>query len=423
MDPREIEMISIVNMQEVPEEIKKEIQDIESGVKLPPSELKKLQKIENETVKEQEEEDSDEILQPGKKIKPEITEAEATKLAERLYGIVAKDITELISYDDRNFLIHSDRNIKNPIIPNYWEPGYVLKIHNTLDSKKKQFIDGQTQLMLFLSQQNIKCTKPVMNIFGKNFSTEKLGDSTHVVRLLEYQPGQIFASVPKTNNMYYQVGEFVARFDNAVKHFEHDAYKRHKTLWQLDLVPKLNDFLSAVKDEEKRGVVEEVLAAFDKKVLANIDTFAKGIIHGDFNEQNILVNETSKGGEYKVSGIIDFGDTSCSYYVFELAIAMAYMIMQSKEISTGGLVIAGYSMARNIPEHERKVLKVCVAARLCQSLVLGAYSHQLDPDNSYVLTTQAAGWDMLLRLWAEPDDKIEELWVKTADNYLTQSTK
>lgn len=56
---------------------------------------------------------------------------------------------------------------------------------------------------------------------------------------------------------------------------------------------------------------------------------------------------------------LDFGDTSYSYYVFELAIAMAYMIIESKELSTGGLVIAGYGMIRSIPEHERKVLKVC----------------------------------------------------------------
>lgn len=109
MDPREVEMISIVNMQEVPEEIKKEIQDIESGVKLPPSELKKLQIVDD--VEPEQDVDEGEILQPGKKIKPDITEAEAIKLAERLYGIVTKDITELNSYDDRNFLIHSDRSV------------------------------------------------------------------------------------------------------------------------------------------------------------------------------------------------------------------------------------------------------------------------------------------------------------------------
>lgn len=138
--------------------------------------------------------------------------------------------------------------------------------------------------MLFLSQQNIKCTKPVMNIFGKYFSTEKIGESSHVVRLLEFQPGSIFAAVPKTNNMYYQAGEFLGRLNNALKFFQHDAYKRHKSLWMLESVPRLTEFLSAVKDEEKRGIVEDVLSAFDKKVLAKSETFARGMIHGDFNE-------------------------------------------------------------------------------------------------------------------------------------------
>lgn len=116
-------------------------------------------------------------------------------------------------------------------------------------------------------------------------------------------------------------------------------------------------------------------------------------------QQNILVSKTPTGDSYKVSGVIgkvnlviwlvycvvcgcgssyfsevkfryskhfvvttDFGDTCYSYYVFELAIAMAYMMIQSKELSTGGLVIAGYGMIRNIPDHERKVLKVCMKA-------------------------------------------------------------
>lgn len=48
------------------------------------------------------------ILKPGAKIKPQITEEEAIRLAERLYGISTRDISELVSYDDKNFLIHVD---------------------------------------------------------------------------------------------------------------------------------------------------------------------------------------------------------------------------------------------------------------------------------------------------------------------------
>lgn len=49
------------------------------------------------------------ILKPGTKIRPVVTEEDAIKLAERLYGITTSEICPLISYDDRNFLIHVDR--------------------------------------------------------------------------------------------------------------------------------------------------------------------------------------------------------------------------------------------------------------------------------------------------------------------------
>lgn len=53
--------------------------------------------------------DSDQvILKPGTKIRPQVTEEEAVRLAERLYGISTRDISELVSYDDKNFLIHVD---------------------------------------------------------------------------------------------------------------------------------------------------------------------------------------------------------------------------------------------------------------------------------------------------------------------------
>lgn len=233
-----------------------------------------------------------------------------------------------------------------------------MKVHNSLDSKKVAFIDAQTQLMLFLGQQNVACPRPVMNINGKYFSLERMEHDRHTVRVLEFVPGKIFHQVPKTAHLFYQAGEFIGRIDNALKNFKHKAYDRHRTLWMLDSVPKLSEFLFAVKDEEKKDIVEQVLAAYDKSIVPHLDEFARGIIHGDFNEQNILVGPTGRPDEYKITGVIDFGDTCYSSYLFELAITIAYMILQSGDIATGGLVMAGYSMVRTIPEHEKKVLKV-----------------------------------------------------------------
>lgn len=73
--------------------------------------------------------------------------------------------------------------------------------------------------------------------------------------------------------------------------------------------------------------------------------------------------------------------------------------------------------------HFLYTLQVCIAARLCQSLVLGAYSHTMDPNNEYLLNSQANGWKMLDKLWPTSAKELDELWFDTADNYLKRSEK
>lgn len=92
------------------------------------------------------------ILQKGEVIKPVVTEDSVRALAERLYGISCLGLKELNSYDDRNYHITEDKNMKNPIIPVHCPYGYVLKIINSLDSKKLAFIEAQTEAMIFLSK-------------------------------------------------------------------------------------------------------------------------------------------------------------------------------------------------------------------------------------------------------------------------------
>lgn len=190
----------------------------------------------------------------------------------------------------------------------------------------------------------------------------------------------------------------------------------------LDNVPQLKDFLYVVKDEHRKDIIEQVLHAFNKKIVPNLDQFEHGVIYGDFNEHNIIVcRKEDHPSEYDIAGIIDFGDCCYSLYVFELAIAMTYLMLEANDLDTGGLVMAGYSMLRVIPPQEKEVLKVAIAARLCQSLVLGLYTSTVDENNQYILSTQARGWKLLEALWAEKDQDILERWETVAERYLTRS--
>ena len=125
----------------------------------------------------------------------------------------------------------------------------------------------------------------------------------------------------------------------------------------LTAIDKLDEFVYVV-NEGQRGMVEDIIKQFKEKVLAKLDEFQQQIIHGDFNEQNILVGKKPGKSEYSIIGVLDFGDTQATNLLFELAVALTYMLLTTGEIETGGYFLAGYKMTRLIPENEMKVLKV-----------------------------------------------------------------
>lgn len=365
-----------------------------------------------------------ETLKPGSQIRPTVSEDDVRKLAQRLYGITVLEMCELDSYDDRNFMIQADSYVKNPILKSINTSGYVMKIANSLDSGDESFFHAQNEIMLHLSSREIKCPVPIQNINGKHHSLEKLGASNHVVRLLEYIPGKVFHGVPHPDHLFYQAGQFIARIDSALKSVDKECIINRKSIWMLESFPKLKDFVYVVKDEHHKDIIEQVLKAFDQRIVPNLNEFEPGVIYGDFNEQNIIVNKkASNSKDYEITGIIDFGDICYSRYVFELAIAMTYMILESNDLDVGGLVIAGYSMIRMIPQHEKDVLRIAIAARLCQSLVMGLYTATVDSNNQYILSTQTRGWSVLEALWNVSDKDILERWATIAEEYLTRSSR
>uniref|UniRef100_A0A1A9UL53 Hydroxylysine kinase n=1 Tax=Glossina austeni TaxID=7395 RepID=A0A1A9UL53_GLOAU len=327
-------------------------------------------------------------LEPGSSIKPKVTNDNVESLLRRLYGVTIGEITELISYDDRNYFVKEDPNVKNPFILTHCTHGYVLKIINSLDSKKVDFIDAQIKLFLciFEAKQKIQCPRPVPNVNGKYYSVETINESEHV-------------------------------------NFQHIAYESHQSTWQLQMVPKLRDFLFVLKDASRKLLIEEIIECFEKNILEKLNTFAMQIIHGDYNEQNIIVQLSDNGKDYKVVGVIDFGDTNKSPMLFEVGIGLTYMLLQAKNLESGGIFLAGFETIQPLMANEKHYLKYCVAARLAQSLVMGAYTHSIDTTNEYVLLTQEQGWKLIEELWCERFKEIDDIWENSANKYLTQSCK
>ncbi|MGH0173312.1 UNVERIFIED_CONTAM: hypothetical protein FKN15_074016 [Acipenser sinensis] len=96
---------------------------------------------------------------------------------------------------------------------------------------------------------------------------------------------------------------------------------------------------------------------------------------------NVLIEaEARRPQRNRISGILDFGDMSYGCYVFEVAICIMYMMIESEEpLSVGGHVLVGYESIVPLNPEERDALFLLVLARFCQSLVMVHHSVTLQP--------------------------------------------
>lgn len=347
---------------------------------------------------------------PDQQIRPPCNSQTAVRLLEELYGLNASSIIELNGYDDRNYHVICEESCTNLHITTISHYGYTLKIINSLDSQKTNVIEAQTEMLIFLNQRGIKCPLPVKNINGLYYTLVTLNvderSDKYAVRLLVYQPGELLYRVPITGELFRNVGNFTAKLSNVLMAFSHPAFVDHKTLWMLNSVPKLRQFTYALKNSYERELAHQVIRTFEKDVLLVTSNLQQGIIHGDLNEQNFVMDWSGR----EIAAVIDFGDSHRTCLIFELAITLCYMILQAGDVAMGKHVIEGYQELRKLTDFEKKILKVTVCARICQSLIMGAYSHLHDPQNEYLLTTQRSGWALLSKLWPLPQDEVLRNW-------------
>jgi len=363
------------------------------------------------------------VLKPGEIIRPQMNQDMAKDLLRRLYGLEADTCKEFNSYDDRNYYMTVKPESMNVNIPSVWSDGYVLKVTNSQDSKCPDFTDAQNMMILHMAK-SLPVPEPVKNVMGQLKSVEQIGYGKHIVRLLKYVPGRILYELAVwSDQILYQCGSLAARMDLMLADFSHPAYQDRNSIWFLSSVPNLTQFISAVKDENRKALASEIINEFTQKVKPVENQLEAGIIHGDLNEQNILVKQQEGEDEYSIHTVLDFGDSQQSCLVYELAIVIMYMMAQCscEPNKAGGYVIAGYLDHRDLPVKEKQLLRICVAARYAQSLVMGAYSYQQDPGNEYLLITTKNGWNLLEKFWKVPIDTLYRDWDEIISQFHTHN--
>ena len=323
--------------------------------------------------------------------RPKFTLTEAQTIAGNLFdlGGTIIEIKELPSERDQNFRIMVDSDQE-----------YVLKI--AAHSEEIETLSMQNSAMRHLAANIVGQSSPVVYKSRSGIEIEQVEDEdgkSHYVRLLSYLPGRRFSQVkPQTPDMIEDFGRFVGSISKGLTGFNHHAAHR-EFYWDLKRAKTvIRNYSKHISDPEKHELVSYFLNLYEDLVLPLIDHLRESVIHNDANDNNIVVVHPHLKEERRF-GILDFGDMVHSCTINELAIAIAYAILDKPDpISVAQDITAGYHEVFPLSELELEILFPLICARLVTSVSVSAYQKSLEPDNEYLIISEAPAWAVLTRL-------------------------
>ncbi len=317
---------------------------------------------------------------------PAFTPDEVAGIARDLYGL-AGSLSPLDSERDQNFRVTEPDGTS-----------WVLKIANAAEDR--QALAFQAALLRHVQAMDPGLPLPHLRatLAGEDLgAVRRSGDQEHFVRLVSWLPGQLFSRCRKTEDLHHSLGETLGRLDRALQSFGHPG--AHRVFdWDIKQAGRSRARLDFVEDGRQRGILEYFLRRFETKAAPLLARLRAQVIHGDANDNNLLVDE--EAGR-RITGLIDFGDAIHSATIGELAVACAYAILdEAAPLEVAGRVAAAYHGAFPLQSDELDLLFDLIAMRLVTSVTLSASRRERVKDNAYLNISEAPAWAMLERLRA-----------------------
>lgn len=227
------------------------------------------------------------------------------------------------------------------------------------------------------------------------------GGETRLLWVLERLPGRTFAHVlPKTEPLIHHLGRVMGASDLALADFAAPGLKRDFK-WDLMQARWIAPQIDHVAKGPRRALLENILAEFDA-VYPALRHLPQQAIHNDVNDHNILV-DGALSQPHHISGLIDLGDICAAPRICNLAIAAAYLVLDAPdpEKRLAGLV-AGYHAANPLTADEVDLIWPLLQMRLAVSVVNSTLMAQDNPDDPYVVISQAPAWRFLEETSIDP---------------------
>jgi 4-aminobutyrate aminotransferase-like enzyme/Ser/Thr protein kinase RdoA (MazF antagonist) len=310
---------------------------------------------------------------------PTFTKADAARLAHELFG-VSGSVECLPSERDQNFLV--TRNAGERL---------VLKIANAME--ERALLEAQNQAMEHVSQRVRLLPNAIHSLKGELIETASAPDGRkHFVRLLTYLRGTPMGSVKRHSaELLRDLGRKLGLLDGALQGFDHAALHR-EFYWDVaNGLRQVKKNAGRIRDGKLLAMVRALTKVFEDFTVPLLPRLRASVVYNDANDFNVLLGggDDIFSRDQSVTGFIDLGDMVHGYTVGDLAVAIAYAILDKPDpLAAAGEITRGYHSTFPLTEDEISALFGFVALRLCMSVCIAAEQQQSQPGNEYLGISQ-----------------------------------
>jgi 4-aminobutyrate aminotransferase-like enzyme/Ser/Thr protein kinase RdoA (MazF antagonist) len=318
---------------------------------------------------------------------PRFSAAEASRAAHEFFRI-AGATSVLASERDQNFALVTDHGEK-----------YVLKIAKA--DEDAAVLNFQNAALRHLHERVATLRLPRVLPSKQDKDVAVIRDSkgtAYLARLVTWLEGGLFAQVARHDaKLLASLGRAVAELDEGLEGFSHPVMHR-ELYWDLKHIDLALKHLPLLSGEQR-----EVIAHFrDKWERVRWEDLRQSVIHGDINDHNVVVRNG------RVSGFIDFGDMVQSALVCDLAIAMAYaMLDQANPLAAAATITGAFHERYALTAAEVEALFPLVTCRLSMTLCYAAYNALAKSGDAYQTIHADSAWKLLATLRGIPFERAQ----------------
>lgn len=218
-----------------------------------------------------------------------------------------------------------------------------------------------------------------------------------IARLYTWIPGKLWAEIhPHHPHLLEGLGTALGTLCNALQGFSHPG--AHLSFdWSPEDAPF--DAALPLMHPDQRTICTYYIDLYRTSLRDMLATLPQRVNYHDANDHNILVTSDTLSPD--IAGFIDFGDCHYGASVHDLAICLAYALMDQRDILQAAVcVIRAFHKQSPLSPEELAVLRACICLRLVISLTHAALRHAADPANTYWQVSTASASRLLETLHA-----------------------